>query len=98
MAHRRHLVMTEIDEDLEFNNPTDIYNRAANWELAGLSEDKAYRLSAANQRRILGFYIGKGMVFCDWERKKAFNVVKCCFGTDTTYSGEFCLKTSQKSN
>lgn len=84
-----------IDSAQDFHAPTDIYARAANWELAGLSDD-AYRLSAASQRLILGFYVGKGRVYCDWDRKRAYNIIKCCFGLDTTYGAEYCLQSGEK--
>jgi hypothetical protein len=87
---------TAIDLEQEFDEPTDIYNRAANWSLAGLDDSQAYRLSAADQRRLLGFVVGKGRVLCDWERGLAFNVIQVCFGTDTDYSAAYSLKTGVK--
>jgi hypothetical protein len=87
---------TLIDPDQEMNPPTDIYNRAANWTLAGLEEGHSYRLTAKDQKRILGFVVGKGRVVCDWERQTAYNEVQCCFGADSTYQNSFCLSSGNK--
>lgn len=87
---------TLVDPAQEFNTPRDIYDRAANWALAGLEENKAYRLTAKDQKRILGFFVGRGRVLCDWERQTAFNVTQCCFGTDSTYQNSFCLYSGSK--
>ena len=88
---------TEIDSEQCFNEPTDIYNRAANWTLAGLQEEnKAYRLTAKDQKRILGFVVGKGRVLCDWDRRIAFNVVQVAFGTDSSYQNAFDLNDGVK--
>lgn len=85
-----------IDPKQKFNSPTDIYNRAANWTLAGLEKNKAYRLAAKDQKRILGFVVGRGQVVCDWDRQMAFNVIQVCFGTDSTYQNSFNLNNGVK--
>jgi hypothetical protein len=88
---------TAIDPEQSFNEPTDIYNRAANWALAQL-EGKAARLSAADQRKILGFVVGKGRITVEERGGKwlAFNWVAAAFGTDSTYNGCFDLATGQR--
>ena len=87
---------TFIDKAQEFNKPIDIYNRAANWALAGLDENKMYRLHRADQKRLLGFVVGGGMVWCDFSRQTAFNVVKSCFGTDWSYEKCYDLNTGEQ--
>jgi hypothetical protein len=87
---------TSVDPEQEFNTPLDIYDRAANWALAGLESGKAYRLTAKDQKRILGFVVGRGRILCEWDRETVYNVTQCCFGTDSTYQNSFCLASGNK--
>jgi hypothetical protein len=87
---------TSVDPEQKFNAPRDVYDRAANWALAGLEENRAYRLTAKDQKRILGFVVGKGRILCDWDSRTVYNVTQCCFGTDSTYQNSFCLCSGNK--
>lgn len=86
-----------LDAEQGFNEPIDIYNRMANWALAQL-EGKAVRLTADDQRKLLGFVVGKGRVSIEYRdgRYLAFNWVTCCFGTDITCNGVFDVATTEK--
>lgn len=41
------------------------------------------KLSAAEQRKIFGRYLGRGTIVIDGDRELVFNRVKVCFGLDT---------------
>jgi hypothetical protein len=81
--------LQKIDPEQAFNEPKDIYNIAANWELAGLSQDKSYYISKKDQMRLLGKYYGRGRVFLNIQERSVQVFTSACFGNDynvTTYA------------
>jgi len=87
----------QIDKDQAFNEPTDIYNRIANWTLAQF-EGQAIKLTAPDQRKLLGGYFGKGRLTVENHNGQwlVYNWVSASFGTDVTYNGVYNLETLKK--
>ncbi|XHX80868.1 MAG: hypothetical protein RBJ76_13315 [Stenomitos frigidus ULC029] len=88
-----------LDPEQDFHPPTNLENRIVNWTLAQF-EGKQVRLSASDQRKLLGFVVGKGRVVIEHRDGKwlAFNVISVCFGTDTAYSNVVDVATGETQN